>query len=713
MSQDDDINKINKIKKKVKLSYDYFKHNYDRYDNFRRFVFETSLNSDEKNLLNNLQRPTLEFNIIESFISRLLGEFSKQEPSISVSAGSSSNIDQITTLLVESHLRYVVCDNKNHNTQYHVYKDLLSGGFGVFKMTTNYVNNMSFDQEISYERLDPTMCGFDPLARESHKGDGQFCFEIFPMEKSVFQEQYPEINIDKVNFQREIEGFSWSYLNNNQKIIVVCDFYEKKKTKMKIVQTADNQVMSLSEYNKMIDTWSSIAPPPIIKGKPRTTIIEKIYRKRFIENALIEEEETDFPCFPLIFVDGNSELLKGTSNSNIRQFCRPYAYHAKDVQRLKNFAGNSLANEIENIVQHKFMVAEEALPDQEENLNAYKDIQKANVLIYKAFKKDNPDQPIMNPIREIGKIPAPPEILQAFSGADSLMQMVLGSFDASLGINNNQLSGIAIVEGASQSNAAAMPYIVGYLEGLQRVCEVYVKMFPLYHATPRTIPIRDSHGLKDYIKINQENGLSISYEENDLNVKIEAGVNFRVQQSKALQQLTTLMQASQQFSQFMNEKGLPFLLDNLDIKGIDQIKAVSQEWIEEQKQKQQMAMQMQQQTMMNNPAVVKNQIEMKKLEQDSQKSQVQFQLDMARLKSDQNKVLYDLQQSREQNEVQILKANTEKFAKEVELELKHKQHELNSEDQHHRHAKELHGMVLQMTSKDKEGQNGATQANMG
>ena len=75
-------------------------------------------------------------------------------------------------------------------------------------------------------------------------------------------------------------------------------------------------------------------------------------------------------------------------------------------------------------------------------------------------------------------MPAPPEIVQAFQGADSLMEQVLGSYDAALGINNNQLSGVAIVEGAYQSNAAAMPYIVGFMQGLQRAAQVYVRPAP-------------------------------------------------------------------------------------------------------------------------------------------------------------------------------------------------------------------------------------------
>ena len=115
---------------------------------------------------------------------------------------------------------------------------------------------------------------------------------------------------------------------------------------------------------------------------------------------------------------------------------------------------------------------------------AYKDVQKESVLVYNSVHESNPDLPINNPIREVQRVPAPPEIAQAFTGSDSLIQNVLGSYDASLGINNNQLSGIAIVEGASQSNATAMPYIVGCLQGFQRLAQIYVDLMPKYMMTP-------------------------------------------------------------------------------------------------------------------------------------------------------------------------------------------------------------------------------------
>lgn len=694
---------LSDIKKNVKNSYEAFKPNYERFHEFRRFIFETSLTQDDITLLNQLSKPQLEFNVSEAYISRLMGEFSKQEPSISVGSEDETQADPTTVHVVEQHIRHILRDSKNNHVRWEIMKDIYSGGFSTGKVWTDYANSKSFDQVLLFNRVfDPTMCGWDQMARTSHKGDGRFCFELFPREVEDFKREYPKIKIDKIGFSRQFAGYNWSYLNGNEKILIVADYYKKKKRDMQIMKLSNNQVVSVAEYEKMESEWDmqgNIIQLPTPVGKMRWTEIETVCRYRCIETEVIEYSETDFTFFPLVFFDGNSIMLKNPKTSGaIQQFTRPYVYHAKGAQKLKNFAGITLANEMENIVQHKIMIAKEALPKEEDWLSAYKDIQKASTYVYNAFFEQDPDKPIQNPIREVQRIPTPPEVVQTFASTDSLIQNILGSYDAALGINDNQLSGIAIVEAATQSNAAAMPYVVGFLQGLQRIAEIIVDLIPKYYVTPRTIPVMGIDGKADYVKINQEQGIPMFYDTNVLNVKVEAGVSFQIQKSRALQQIIALMNASPLFAQFMNEKGLPVLLDNIEIRGIDQLKLMVEDWQKELAKQKEMAMQQQQQEMQNNPQVMKNKIEMAKLQQkdkemqmDAQIHQKQFQLDVEQLKQDQMKVLANMEASKDANITMRIKAETERFSKQIDLAMKKK-------DMHHRHfreAIETHHMVHQ------------------
>ncbi len=686
--------RLQEIKVNVKNSYEAFKPNYDRFNEFRRFIFETSLTQDDITLLTTQSKPQLEFNVTEAYISRLMGEFSKQEPSISVGSEDENLADPKTIDIVERHIRHVLRDSKNQHVRWELMKDIYSGGFSTAKVWTDFAHSKSFKQVIMWDRAyDPCLCGWDQMARYSHKGDGRFCFELRPYELESFKKDNPDIRTDKISFSRSFAGYNWSYLNGNEKILIVGDYYEKKKREVKIVELVNGKVLTLKEYEAMSEAWGEIAQLPAIKGKPRWTELETIVRYRVIETEVIEYVETDFTFFPLVFFDGNSIMLKNSKSSGaVQQMTRPYVYHAKGAQKLKNFSGICLANEMENIVQHKFMIAKEALPKEMDWLNAYKDVQKPSNMVFNAFFEQDPDKPIPNPIREVQRVPTPPEVVQTFASTDSLIQNILGSYDASLGINDNQLSGIAIVEAATQSNAAAMPYIVGFLQGLQRVAEIIVDLIPKYYTTPRTIPVMGIDGKQDYVKINEnEEEQQMYYDVNALNVKVEAGVSFQIEKSRALKQLMALMGTSKQFDAFMNEKGLPVLLDNIEIRGIDQLKLMVDDWLQEQAKMKQMAMQNQQQEMQNNPLVMKNQIEMAKLQQKGQEMAVKTQLDFQKLQTDEKKLMSDIMISRDANMTQRIKAETERFSKQVDLAIKKR-------DMHHKHLKEaieVHHTVTQ------------------
>jgi hypothetical protein len=341
------------------------------------------------------------------------------------------------------------------------------------------------------------------------------------------------------------------------------------------------------------------------------------------------------------------------------------------------------------MVQHKWVVAEEALPEKEEFVRAYTNPQLPSTLVYKGYMDNNPDKPNPPPAA-VQRPPAPPEIANTVGITDQLIQNILGSYDASLGINNNQLSGVAIVEAATQSNAAAMPYVVGFMQALNQIAQIILDLIPKYYITPRTIPVMQASGMKSYQIINQPGGVDVNYDENALNVSVEAGVSFSIQKSKALQQMIALMQASPLFAQFINSVGMEELLDNLEIKGIDQLKAKVQGFMQQMQQQQQQAMQMQQQQMMNNPQMMRAQNEKLKMVLDAKQNQVEnqikasnLQLTEEQIENERIKMLAEMEANARDRAVQLDKHQTEKDRMAVDLAMQ-------AADMQHRHLKERH-----------------------
>jgi hypothetical protein len=148
-----------------------------------------------------------------------------------------------------------------------------------------------------------------------------------------------------------------------------------------------------------------------------------------------------------------------------------------------------------------------------------------------------------------------------------------------------------------------------------------------------------------------------------------------------------IMGMSPLFGQFMAEKGLNFILDNMEGKGIEQLKDLTEEWLQEYQKEKQQALQAQQQ----NPAAMKAQMDMKKMEMQAQQNQQKNMIDMAKLQAEQQKLQANLHLGKQDATVALIKAQTERFAKQTDLDIK----KFDVSHEHLRKAFEAHHKVRQ------------------
>jgi len=703
-----------KLCKSVETAYIYFKDNCQRFRDFKNYTFRETLTEQQKGMLTSLNRPQLEFNMGAAAVARKLGEFSMHEPSIVVSPSEGVPVGHEVIETVEGNIRHKIHDANKNSFSFEIYKDMLGGGFSAAKVRTDFQSDMSFNQDIFWEKcFDATMVGFDPLARAPHKGDGQFSFEMYPVIAEELQEQFPNVKFTLKADSSYIESYQWSYKDMyDNHIILVCDFYEKKKKRAKIVKLADGKVMTERQYGKLQKFWDDnqiIEQIPQVVAR-RTTVIDIICNYKFIRDQILEYSETDYCYLPHVFFDGNSDVLcKGHTNTSY-QFTKPYYYHAKGAQDMMNFMGIAITNSTDNLSASKFIVKEEAIPQQQDYIDAITEPQRANTIVVRAYSENNPDKPIPDPIREVQYPALPPEVMGTFNQSVQFIQAILGSGSSNPENAHDYISGKAIIEASNVDNAAGMPYTIGYLAGIEQMARIHVDLMPKYLLGRRTIPIVNKAGDRIYQDINAPGKPAINYEQGAIKVQIEAGVNFQVQKDKAMAQIVGLMQASPKFAEFMNsEQGLPILLSNLVIYSGDRLQDAAEEWLAQQKQQQQQSMQMQQQMMQQDPRFIKAQADVQKVQLQGQELQMkeeqnQFdrQIKVAELALEQEKVQNDAILVQEQVEQESVNAAIQREKAEAEIishsldaasklaSIKHQEHESirKSVDLHHKINKE-------------------------
>jgi uncharacterized protein YegP (UPF0339 family) len=575
--------KLEEIEKKINLSYDTNRKNADRYNLFMRFVFETAINQQKRGTLNILHKPPLEFNILEAAISSQMGDFAKHEPTMMARAADGARIQQMTPEFMEQlnvlqwHLSEIFCEAANDGLQYNFFRDMMGGGFTVGEVSTDYVNPMSFEQKIIVERVfDPSLCGFDPMAVKSHKGDGGYCFKLVPKTKEDFESIYGTKSTKGLKFYSAsaLGEFQWQFTYNDLPIILTAEFYQKKNSKVKIVKLTNGHTVQKKRYEDFCEQWAKAGyieqPPQILEE--RWTVLPEIERYTMTQNQILEYKPTSYSMLPLVWGAGNSVTLKEGNSGSTYEMTRPYVYNAMGVQELMNFSGQTVAAEIEGMVAHKIKVPLEAIPKDFQHV--YQNVQQADTLVYNQFLNGDPNVRL-DPPMEIQRTPTPPIVENTFMGTSKLTQMILGNLNMVQGTNDNNVSGRAIGLGAIQANSAAAPYMVGYIKFINRIAEIVVDLIPKFYVTPRSIPIRKADGKRSYKIINDptnKDSISMMYDPNSVQIKVEAGVNLEIQKTMALDQCIKLIQTAPVFANFMGSEGLETILDNLDIRGIEGLK---------------------------------------------------------------------------------------------------------------------------------------------
>jgi len=608
------------IKKDIETFYEYFQPNYKTFREFFKLTFQTTLSQLERENLRLIGKPVIEFSIFEAYISRLRGEFSKQRPSMKVHAAEGLAIgkldDQYLKLMKvsQAHLDEIFLDADSEGFSDDMYCDTAAGGFGVAKVVTEYLNEKSFLQRIKLDKVNnPCMTGFDPLAVKRHKGDGRYCFELYPMTQEEFATEFGKAKAKTFNFTRAVDSFNWTYTNQDIKVVLVADYYVKVPKVAVLVRIAENtldwpQTMTMTEYNQRVKKFEGIEQVPEILERRKTTSTS-IWRYRVSQDEILDSEETFYPMLPYVFFDGNSAYVQEEQGGQMRQRCKPYTYHAKGAQKLFNFAGQTIGQELEDMPRNTFMIPIRGIP--KAYIKQWQYPQMAGTLAYNDVDPENPGSPITPP-SVVQRMATPPLVQETFMSSQSIIQQTLGSYDAILGISGNDISGKAIQNGAMQSDAAAMPYYVNFIISMQRCAEIILHLMPLIYNTPRTIPIRMPDGKRDYQVINQpypkvdkqaemlqkaqqmglggmqsqleetgeesaeseemEDALMFNYDPHDLNVIVEPGVNTHVQKQLSFELLTRAMEVSPTLAEFFNRQGLPVILESLDLPGIEALK---------------------------------------------------------------------------------------------------------------------------------------------
>src|SRR5438034_4712692 len=130
---------------------------------FMSFVMGSQWTEDESKLFIDYKKIPLSFNKLAPLINHLLGEQRQNTPNLQVIPSEGVSVE--TAAVREALIKEISLNSQAKIVYQQAFQQSSIGGFGAFRVTTEYENERSFNQVIIIKGIkDPTYCYWDVSA---------------------------------------------------------------------------------------------------------------------------------------------------------------------------------------------------------------------------------------------------------------------------------------------------------------------------------------------------------------------------------------------------------------------------------------------------------------------------------------------------------------------------------------------------------------------
>src|SRR6516164_7365663 len=163
----------------------------DALDDFR-FCAGDQWDSDTRQTRIRDARPCLTMNRLRAFRRMVTNEQRQQRPSIQINpVGDGADIE--TAEVLQGLCRHVEVNSDAEISYDTGFEHMVTGGFGYWRIMTDYVEDGSDEQDIFIRRIkNPFSVYFDPRATQPDYPDALFAFVIDDMPHELYRMNYPD-----------------------------------------------------------------------------------------------------------------------------------------------------------------------------------------------------------------------------------------------------------------------------------------------------------------------------------------------------------------------------------------------------------------------------------------------------------------------------------------------------------------------------------------
>lgn len=490
------------------------------------------------------KRPCLVVNRIPGFIHQITNDQRQNRPAIRVHpVGDGADLE--TAKVIQGLIRHIEY-NSNADVAYDTAFDHTArGGFGFWRVLTDFVSPDSFDQEIYIKRVPDQFSVFmDPRSQEPDGSDAEWALVLEYLTRDDYRDKYPDSKLASLSWESiGLQPPQWM----RDGAACVAEFFYKSYEDHTLYLLKDGRsVLDTDLHAEAAQAAQAGVQIEVVKSRQTKVPVIKWCKLNPIEIL----ERTDWPgkYIPVVPVYGDEIRVDG------KRVLEGIVRNAKDPQRMLNFYKSAEAEAIALAPRAPFVGAEGQFEGHEAEW------QTANTRnhAYLEYKATSVDGQMVPPPQRMAVEPAVGAISQGAMQAADDLKSATGIYDPTLGAGPADTSGVAIQKRNIQAQTANFHFIDNLTRALRHTGRILVDLIPRIYDTARTARIIGEDGTQKIITLNQsfnsDSGEQLLYklDTGTYDVTVDVGPSFA---SKRQETAASMQELSRAYPQLMQYAG--------------------------------------------------------------------------------------------------------------------------------------------------------------
>jgi len=509
---------------------------------------------DLQNSRNLESRPVLTINKLDGYCRQVTNQQRQQRPRIKVHP-TNTQADVKTAQIVEGICRHIEINSNADNAYDTAFDHAVRMGWGFWRVTTDYVKQDSFDQEIFIEAIqNPFTVYFDPNSEAVNGSDADRCLITTMMSKVKFRELYPDSD-DGSSFTQRGTGDSQSEWITKEDIRIAEYFYTRREP-AKLVKLSDGTQGFMDK-----DMKDRMALAGLTVVDERDSYKKVIKWKKLTAIEVIEERDWPGSYIPVVPVYGR-HIVIGDKRKKFGM-----VRHAKDAQRMYNFWQTTVTESVALAPKAKWLMAE-GQDEGHETEWAAANIKSFPLLRYKQTDIDGQPAP---PPQRLQPEPPPNGVMAASAMINQDIATLMGIFDPSQQLPGN-ISGKALNGQQQQVDLTNFDFYDNLTKSIAQTGTIILDLIPKIYDSQRVMRIIGDDGKPDLVNINEpkqdaQGVYTIMHDMTvgEYDVVMDTGPGYNSKRQEAVESMVSMLKVDPALMQQAGD----LIFRNMDFPGAD------------------------------------------------------------------------------------------------------------------------------------------------